>query len=429
MAIPAVIVRALIAAAEMVSTEVAITRMAVSLVKRGLARGIAKRAVGRALRRRGRVGILDTIASGVRKGASTLERTPFKVPSPSIPSTPHWPVIPYEPPSHPISPIPGPERIVVPPHAIPTTPLSQAYQPSVRPFGTESSTQPVEKVLPQPAKESSPNLTNLLRSDIALNALTNIRALSDKWLPGIRWTGTVSAVGFKTTPTRTVVHYALAVAFGLVKQQRVSGVALSVDIDYETNHVVVIYTSNAYWLTELITLGIYNVNGAILPSKLAEDFNKLKKKLDDLPSRSLMKGFIKGPQAGFVELGSGAVELAGDALALVLKAYGNLGRMLGPLAIYDMGEETLFGGRPSVLLQDRPNEPEPFKSMHVDENGYLVPLLTRLPAPNPQPPVPPGEDPSTGYSVDLRSLVAQALYDPGVAPPIPDTNVSLPVFH
>lgn len=406
-------------------TEVAIVRTASKLVRNNLVRKPSVRRLRLRGRRRGRrMGILDTALSTVRRGVATEE-------IPEVPTrvTPSHPVSPAEGPAYP-SPI-YPERINVPPGAYPTTPIPGMY------FGGPQFTQNVYNSNtnvspgPQPPVQKEPlldpKLNNLLKADAATNLLDKARQLASEWLPTISWEGVVQATGFKTTPTRTVVHYALAVAFGLIKQQRVSDCVLMVDVDYETNHVTVVYKSKAYWLTEILTLGIYTINGAVFPPGTVKDINSLIGKSMDAFSRSLQSGFKNGTTAGAIELGKQGAILGGDALRLILRAYQNLGRLLGPLGVYDMGDETLYGGRASALLR-APFQPEPFNSMITDANGKPVPLLTRKPAPNPQPPVAIGTDPASGYSLDLRSLVAQALHDPGVIPPVPDTNVALPVI-
>ncbi len=423
--IPA-LVRLIIAGVDLFGpTEVVATRAGLKLLRRGSV--LERSAVRRTLKRGKRVGILDAATSGIRKGITGAATEVVPSPTRVLPPMP-MPEGPMTTPGFdPFGPLRPGERIPVPPNAYTFTEIPDRHLP-----GKEPPAQKDTKLTPQPTRETTPEredrLSTLLKADIALRASDQAAALAERWLPSIEWHGTVNATGFKTTPTRTVVHYALAVAFGLIKQQRVSSASLVVNIDYNTNNVSVGYVSKAYWLTEIYTLALYAVNGVALPPKLSKDVHNLTQQAKDVFSRSMVSGIVKGPAAGLVELGTGTVKLAGDALKVVIGAYQNLGRLLGPLAVYDMGDETLYGGRASLLLR-APDQPEPFKSMQTGPDGKPVPLLTRLPAPNPQPPVPPGEDPSTGYSVDLRSLVAQALYDPGIAPPVPDTNVSLPTVH
>lgn len=367
--------------------------------------------------RRKRMGMLDAITAGIKKDA--LSEVSEESTSSLVPHREAQ----YFPPN-----APNAERIEVPqrpevPNAYPSTPVPEIYRtgPQFSANINNSRTTNINNRLnsqPSPEQPQRGWLDNLTRLSNVPQLFSNVSSLADRWLPGLEWSSVVDVIGFPTTPTRTVVHYALAVAFGLVKQQRLSSTALTVDINYETNRVTVSYMSKAYWLTEFLTLCLYDINGAILPPDVAKDTqNLLNQKLDAL-SRSLVSGFRKGPTAGGIELGKQGTEFVGDALTTIIKAYKNMSRLLGPAAIYDMGEETIFGGRPSILLASL-EQPQPFSEMQYK------PLLTRTPAPNPQPPVPVGEDPTTGYSIDLRSLVAQALYDPGILPPIPDTNVSL----
>ena len=163
------------------------------------------------------------------------------------------------------------------------------------------------------------------------------------------------------------------------------------------------------------------------------------------------------PTSGIAELSEtveNAVDGINNAISAAFRVYQNVGRALGPLAVWDMpvanqldrrqgdpanplfSDETIYGGVPSMFLTPPPNEEQPQNRLPTPF-GLMVqqPLLTRNPAPNPQPPVPAGlgvdpADAASGYSLDLRSLVAQALYDPGVLPPKPDTNVSLtPIYE
>ncbi len=407
-------------------TEVVVGRM---IARAAAGRSILQTAGKRAARRgRRRMGIVDASLSNIRRGVSAITAEE------GVASPPPTRIVPpgggqgFGGDSA-LSPFQPPERIPVPPNAFPTTPV-----PGSNYFSGSQWTQNVFNSMFQVSPGPMPpapkeqvfdsKLTNLMKADAATNVLNKARALADKWFPSIAWEGVVNATGFKTTPTRTVVHYALAVCFGLIKQQRVSSVSLVVHVDYENNHVSVAYVSQAYWLTELMTLQVYALSGFV-PPDLVKDVGQIDKQIVDNISRSLDKGFREGPTQGIKEFGNGSITLAGDALKLMLKTYQNMGRMLGPLAVYDLGDDTLYGGRASALLR-APFQPEPFKSMQSDKDGKPVPLLTRLPAPNPHAPVAPGTDPACGYSLDLRSLVAQALYDPGAIPPIPDTNVSLP---
>lgn len=401
--------------------EVQAVRTGVGMIaRRTVVSKVSRRVLRRGVRR---MGILDASLSTIRRGAAGVEEATPSPPTRILPTAP-------QPGEFPVTAPATPERIPVPPNAYPSNPIQgssyfQSNRFTQNVFNSNFQTSP-GPTPPQPRDQTpDPKLSNLIKADIASQVLGSARNYADSWLPHIAWEGVVNATGYKTTPTRTVVHYALAVAFGLIKQQRVSACALVVNVDYETNHVTVAYISKAYWLTEMLTLGLYVKTGMALPPDIVKDVNALAGKATDVLSRSLTAGFKGGITNGTIELGKGGVQLAGDALKLIFKAYQNLGRLLGPLGVYDMGDDTLYGGRASALLR-APFQPEPFKSMQTDAQGNPVPLLTRLPAANPQPPVAPGTDPSSGYSLDLRSLVAQALYDPGVVPPVPDTNVSLP---
>ena len=370
------------------------------------------------------MGVLDAATAGIRRGTMSL-----------APTVPHEPPVRLIPPGAP-SPMPGEpsfpvaptERINVPGQAYPHTPLNDKYTNSYKftqnVYNSNFNTSPG----PTPPQHNNaapdPKITGLLKADIASNMANVAQSLANNWLPTLMWSGQVQATGYKTTPLRTVVHYCLAVAYGLIKQQRISDCTLIVRADYDTNSVFVHYQSKAYWLTELLTLSLFAANGALIPPNLQKSLEDLQKRPTDALSRALTMGFKQGPNAAIIELGKEAAKFGGDAIKFIIRVYDNLGRMLGPTAVYDMGDETLYGGRASALLRSL-EQPEPFKSMQTDKDGNPVPLLTRLPAANPQPPVFQGQNPSTGYSVDLRSLVAQALYDPTILPPVPDTNVSL----
>lgn len=89
-------------------------------------------------------------------------------------------------------------------------------------------------------------------------------------------------------------------------------------------------------------------------------------------------------------------------------------RQFGAGAAWNMGREEIKGARPPFFIN--PAAPKlPFDHMADD---YL--WLTRLPAANPRPPAHDG--------IDLRTLVAQVLHDPGVRPPLPKTDKGPPVI-
>lgn len=319
---------------------------------------------------------------------------------------------------------------------------SPSTLPSPRPTPPPTPTQPAQPTPPpikqvdkavdaNPIPTAATNPAALLKEPnwierwgFISNSFANINQAVGSYIPRLGWTGIVKAVGFKTTPTRTVVHYALAVAFGLIKQTRISSVALNIEIDYNNNAVSVSYASETSILTEMLTIQLFGVTGDLFPPNVAKDAIKMIATGFELKRK--FAGVVKNPSAAnILELVGDAAEVGPQALDTVLSVYTNVARMLGPLAIYDMGDETLYGGRASFLLR-APKQPEPFASM------IQQPMLTRVPAPNPQFPAP--VDATTGkklapgvagYSTDLRSLVAQALYDPTILPPSPDTNLSL----
>jgi hypothetical protein len=102
----------------------------------------------------------------------------------------------------------------------------------------------------------------------------------------------------------------------------------------------------------------------------------------------------------------------------------NVNRVLGPAGIWDIGESNIYAGLTPATMAVPDIQPYTDMLNWTGPNNAPRPLLTRDLADNPEPPQSPPNMHTTHY--DLRSLVAQALYDPGVLPPSPDTSVALP---
>lgn len=266
------------------------------------------------------------------------------------------------------------------------------------------------------------------------------RALAGLW-PKQQWHCHVSAYANKTTPMRTAVHYCLAVAFGLIKSNRLGGMFIKIEIDYEINLVQVTLGMQSSLITDVVTAPttIAKVIGSAISGPPEQGMDTSSGRFWG-SLRSAARGIGpwlpgSGIYYGVAALTSGGglppqeqppAPNGGAPTTKLQDIYNNISRELGPLSIYDMGDETIYGGTPTTLTS-YVGGVKPFADISKDAQGRPAILLTRYPAPNPQPPGPPNLPPAYGYSTDLRSLVTQALVDPGMTPPFPQTNVILPV--
>lgn len=239
---------------------------------------------------------------------------------------------------------------------------------------------------------------------------SSLQQLASSFIPGISWTGSVSARGFKGTSLRTVLHYCLAVAFGLARQSRIGSTTYKVDLFHVENRVEVHYSSSTSlameWMNVADSLREAVTNVAI-----------------DAGVRLMGGASVSG---GIGTFNNAVVSNAEKAAKDLLQSVVALNRVLGPAGIWEMAQTDIKTGIPPVTLKiiNAPGNTEiqPFTDMANWSDVLKRPLLTRDMAMNPEPTQIPQMD-STHY--DLRSLVAQVLHDPGVLPPVPDTNIAL----
>jgi hypothetical protein len=237
------------------------------------------------------------------------------------------------------------------------------------------------------------------------NAAYGLKAFASDLIPGITWHGGVTARGFKVTPLRDVLHYCLAVVFGLVHQSRVGSTLIKVDCFPIENRVEISFQSASAMLLEP-----YNV-AAVSAASMAGLTTNVPGGRTVGPTEEVING-IKRFVAGVIN--------PVQAFKNFVQTAADVNRLLGAGGIWDMGQSNIYAGRPpaSMIL----NQAQPFTDMQEWSFVDKRPMLTRDLAYNPEPVEITGMH-STHY--DLRSLVAQALYDPGVLPPPPDTAIAL----
>lgn len=227
------------------------------------------------------------------------------------------------------------------------------------------------------------------------------------YIPSIVYQGRVEARGFKNTPLRNVLHYCLAVSFGLVKQTRIGATKFHVECYPTENRVVVVYENSTMALFEWANIGV---------ASFLETINGVNNLVKRVGARVL------GNPIGWV---SGVKQMVGEnpkeAANFLLKHVGDVNRRIGPGGVWDMGMSDIHAGTPPITV----TVPgiEPYTTMYNESAPNKKPMLTRKMAANPEVPEIPGKHWPTHF--DLRSLVAQSLYEPGVLPPPPDTVVSL----
>jgi hypothetical protein len=242
-------------------------------------------------------------------------------------------------------------------------------------------------------------------AELALGA-NQLNQLASSFYPGITWTGSVEARGFKDTHMKTVLHYCLAVAFGQCHQARIGNTLFKVDLFPIENRASVHFSSTSVLALDGLNIGIDNlgaINNFILekgarilaPSNLSRGIGEFQKDLQ---------------QAGQ------------DAAKQWWNGAMNISRRWGPAGIWDMGQSSIKCGIPPISMMLGEEIPQPFGDIFRWSWVEQRPMLTKDLALNPEPPPFLGMD-FTHY--DLRSLVAQCMYDPGVMPPVPDTNLAL----
>lgn len=288
-----------------------------------------------------------------------------------------------------------------------------------------------------------------------------------RYYPTLSNTVVVRAQGSPTTPGNTVVHLALAAAYGCVSSTKLSRVQLKVTINHTANAVEVTYTVGNIAFIDAIDAVMRQFDGSstIKGGNDKSAFERFMRDVGDIAgtnefAEDLGKAINKGTGGGKLVPGVGRLGGPADpntvaagnnnlnqrgadpaANAIVRKAiqiYRAASLGLGQGIVYRLGRHDIKGGRsPSVLAPDiqkagrgllglankrfLEETAKPFTTMAGEV------LLTRDPAANPQPPD--GTDTKTGqngFGTDLRTLVAQALYDPGFRPPYPQTHQGPP---
>jgi hypothetical protein len=296
-------------------------------------------------------------------------------------------------------------------------------------------------------------------------------ALFDKYLPRITHTVTVRAVGGKQCPLNTVVHLALATTFGCIRFEPAgfASSAIKVEVSHTANAVVVQYAystisalqvaqtvdrrlkriftdpSERRLVSRAVTLPFGPAQSRAVAPSLEEGMKQVGDNTGSTGSSVFdiavgigagigrgLGGWKAGPNVANVtpdtngrppDIPNNDVRRnkVGEENAKKRRAREDqrarmnfLGNAFGLDAVYDLGRTNIRASPPSTMLDtsDPADRPEPLKGMI----GKVV--LTRLPAANPQPPA--------AFGNDLRTLVAQALYDPGVRPPVPLTAYGPP---
>lgn len=241
---------------------------------------------------------------------------------------------------------------------------------------------------------------------LALMTAVNVaQQFASSFIPSITWTATITARGYKSTPLRTVLHYCLALAFGTGHQARLGSSNLTATLFPNENRVEVTFLHSSSLLLEPVNVG----------------FNWLDHLLPDLDELSRTVSNPEKMVAGIEKWITDQIDPTAGARDFA-KFVGDQIRELGPGGIWDMARSNYYAGDPpATMILD---ESEPYTSMRKWGQIEKRPLLTRSLAENPQADKFPEKHHPTAF--DLRSLVAQALYDPGVIPPTPDTVVALP---
>ena len=294
-------------------------------------------------------------------------------------------------------------------------------KPNKAPDAKRTNTSPSPSSSPTPSRTPSPKANGsprkgggraeaIAQSTAALALLVDAaKSQIAALVPSITNINAVTATGFKNVPTRTVLHYCLAAAFGMQHQSRLGHVKLTAKVHPMLNRVEVCYVVTSTALGEIISY-IVDIAGGAVTAPGARNFGVWENRAGGVTAFKAQPG---------LQLAS-AKETADKLTGLL----GSFNRRSGPGGIWDMAPESYHAGNPPFLVGV--SDIEPYTLMYKRCNN-LRPMLTRKPALNPQMPDEHGAvggrgDPSRP---DLRTLVAQAFCDPGVRPPTPDTNVYL----
>ena len=243
----------------------------------------------------------------------------------------------------------------------------------------------------------------------------------ESWFPSVKHSATVVVVGGKTTPNTDVVHAALSIAFGALSHRpsSIGKITIAVKNNPTTNEVAVTFiiaSVAALFIAELLSnilarpINIINVIG-----EGDSDIDDVVRgvKIVIVENNPLVPGVGRRGQQGVPPGGNQGGAGGNPLLKEIHRINDALAGQFGGGACFHMGRDAIFGGKPPLLTQMKNKGGKLF-----DEAVYKK-WLTRDPDANPLPPAADG--------VDLRTLVAQVLHDPGVRPPAPQTDKGPPV--
>ncbi len=307
-----------------------------------------------------------------------------------------------------------------------------------------------------------------------------------EYYPRITHTVTVKAQGGPLASGNAVVHTALAAAFGCIPQTRIGSINLSVYLDHTKNEAEVEFKISSLALIDALAaaskvqldlldverlldedlakaateIGAAASGGFLSPEaikKAGEAIGKwANRQFKELGLKDDPNKFVQGGVPGVVRPGGpndagqppavarNNLEVQGNDADVsrltrrVFDIYKKVSTTLGQGIIWRIGRHAIKGGKAPEVLSKHPGPGDPPRAGLVGAIGQAADiatgadtydrllgrtLLTREPAGNPQMPVG-GADPygGFGFGLDLRTLVAQVLHDPGVRPPTPRTS-------
>lgn len=246
-----------------------------------------------------------------------------------------------------------------------------------------------------------PALATIARTALAAgNAIQGgqvANAMFSKWFPSLDIIAEVEVQGEKTTPAKATLHSALAIAFGMVDTTRLAEIELHTEFDHVNNRVHVHFGMSSGAL-------LFIINAL---SQVATSYGRAV--LSDAgPLISPLGGAIWAAQ----RIAGNNAKNADNIVGVMNKLLKEGVNALQTSKIWDTPRDDILGGVVPLVFRD-------FKDRNPMDQTKDQIFLTRSDAINPQPP---GAD-----GLDLRSLVAQVLHDPGVRPPLPRTDAGPPV--
>lgn len=313
-------------------------------------------------------------------------------------------------------------------------------------------------------------LSNLRSAGWEISSWVELLERSSKSLiPSVTHKITVQAQGGPATHLSAVSHLALATAFGLIpfSPKWLSTSVISVTVEHTTNTVLVEFGYKSWTTGDIVSRMMKGVREQIEKSaqKVGEGATKLKsgdpdtvrEGADDIKFGlapwfiGLLPGLLRRGVTGAQKVppnwnaGPGLKNSGGTGEQPTIpdnrvqdpqrpaengdkkKAFEEteikasvISGAIGAMSIYRLGRHTIRGGQPFGLFDPGDAQrPEPFKSM------IGKPILTRDAAANPAPP----RGTAAVSGLDLRTLVAQVLHDPGVRPPLPQTDKGPPMVE